>query len=311
VTIVVESRVTGEKREHTVDRVRVGTTSIHGVGIVDEETGAGLVRLDSFQNNSVDDFDAAIVRLLDLGMESLILDLRDNTGGVLRVAVELADRFLEVGAVITSTRGRAPGADRSYTSERPSLVPADLPVVLLVDGTSASASEILAGALADHGRAVLVGTTTFGKGVVQSVIPLGGGDVILKITSGRYYTPAGRCIHKRIGDDGREVADSGGIPPDVYLPVSNEERLLLRLTRDLERIEDNKAPGTEIFAPEDLENGIAALRERVGGFHDIQLEAALDVLRGRTVLSRFAKEEAVPAGPNGEETAEDPEEDPK
>src|SRR5690606_15436752 len=128
------------------------------------------------------------------GLRSLVLDLRGNRGGGLDVAVEIADRFLDSG-VIVSTVGRADS--QSHVAKPPS-PEGDLPLVVLVDARSASAAEVLAGALQDHSRAVLVGERTYGKGVVQAIVPFSSRPGGLKITTAHYFTPAGRCIEKQV-----------------------------------------------------------------------------------------------------------------
>ena len=164
-------------------------------------------------------------------MKTLVLDLRTNPGGLLNQGVRVSDLFLSPGQKIVSMRGRVPESNRDYTDSAIQRWP-QLPLVVLVDGRSASASEIVAGALQDHDRAVIIGTPTYGKGSAQSVIPFGleGG---LKITTARWFTPAGRSItRKRPADDetddqlpairerfrtdaGRTVYGGGGITPDV------------------------------------------------------------------------------------------------
>jgi len=169
--------------------------------------------------------------LLARGMKTLVLDLRTNPGGLLTQGVRVSDLFLNQGQKIVSMRGRVPEANREYADTAQQRWP-DLPLVVLVDGRSASAAEIVAGALQDHDRAVLLGTPTYGKGSAQSVIPFGdqGG---LKITTARWFTPVGRSITRRQPSDdedddaapaprerfhtdgGRIVYGGGGITPDV------------------------------------------------------------------------------------------------
>jgi carboxyl-terminal processing protease len=154
--------------------------------------GVGYIEVSVFSQATVDELTAAVDSLRGAGMRSLVIDLRGNPGGLLDEGIAFSDLFLNPGQTIVATRGRAPGATRRFTDHRPQRYP-DLPLVLLVNGSSASASEIVAGALQDHDRALLVGTTTYGKGLVQSVYTLST-DVSLKITTGRWYTPNGRSI---------------------------------------------------------------------------------------------------------------------
>ncbi len=296
VTVGIETRATGEKKELEVDRVGVDTTSVHGVRLLSEDSLAGYIWLESFQNNSTEDFDEAIEKLTSLGMKALILDLRQNTGGVLRVAVDLADRFLDENLLITETKGRTAGSDRQFRSREPASISADIPVVLLVDSRSASASEIVSGAIKDHRRGLLIGTRTFGKGLVQSVLPLGSGDAILKVTSGRYFTPGGRCIQSQMDEKGRPIQETGGISPDFYVELTSEEFLLTEKVRFLTRMESH-AGGREIFAPEDIDGGVSSIRKEVEGFIDPQIALALDILLGKEVHSR------IPAGVEESKTA--------
>ncbi len=160
----------------------------------------GYARLTTFSRASRRELEAAVSDLIAAGAGSLILDFRSNQGGILREAVEIADLFLEQGSPVVDTRARDPRDSESFAAPGPDRYPG-LPVVVLVNGMSASASEIVAGALQDHDRALIMGTPTFGKGVMQSVFPLPGGNY-LRLTTGTWFTPSGRSIHKkRSGDE--------------------------------------------------------------------------------------------------------------
>ncbi len=210
--------------------------------------GIGYVRFTQFSEHSRDEVREAVRDLEKQGMRALILDVRGNPGGLLDQAIEVSDLFLPKGVEIVSTRGRMSDSDRSF-SARDNDDFSTHPVILLVDRSSASASEILAGALQDHDRALLVGQTTWGKGLVQSLFPLDEG-YFLKLTTARYYTPSGRSIqrdenltvdfdeiavpvevgaldaseHEEIPDSlvfrtdmGRTVYGGGGVTPDVVI----------------------------------------------------------------------------------------------
>lgn len=158
------------------------------------EPGYGYVRVSSFQSGTAEDFSKAVTSLKSQSggkLKGLVIDLRSNPGGLLTGAVQMADDLLDSG-VIVSTRGRLKGGDTSFSATRGDLM-AGAPVVVLVDAGSASASEVLAGALRDHKRARIVGSRTFGKGSVQTLLPLDNGDAV-KLTTARYYTPSGRSI---------------------------------------------------------------------------------------------------------------------
>lgn len=175
-------------------RRHVDVESVTRATIVDESRGIGYVQLSGFQKSSTDEIDQAISGLAEQGMKTLVLDLRGNPGGLLNVAVDIADRFIETG-VIVSTRGRASGQSQVFQAGgRPRW---RMPLYVLVDRESASASEILAGALQDHKRAVIVGDRTYGKGSVQSIFSLRSAPAGLKLTTAKFYSPLDRAYSER------------------------------------------------------------------------------------------------------------------
>lgn len=180
----------------------------------------GYVPLRTVRETSAEEVRAAVDSLREEGMRALVFDLRANPGGLLDQGIAVTDLFLERGQGIVETRGRAGDQNETFQASRPDRYP-DVPVVVLVDGASASASEIIAGALQDYDRAVLVGETTYGKGSVQSLFRLTGGDV-LRLTTARWYTPMGRSIHldpeeRNGGEPSHTLSISGQLvePPDV------------------------------------------------------------------------------------------------
>jgi carboxyl-terminal processing protease len=193
--------------------------------------GVGYIDLKAFSDSTAKEMNGAIGGLLAHGMKTLVLDLRTNPGGLLNQGVRVSDLFLNPGQKIVSMHGRLPEANREFSDTAKQRWP-NLPLIVLVDGRSASAAEIVAGALQDHDRALIVGTPTYGKGSAQSVVSFGdqGG---LKLTTARWFTPAGRSIarprptddesddatpvkHARFRTDaGRVVYGGGGIAPDV------------------------------------------------------------------------------------------------
>ncbi len=198
----------------TRDTIRIA--SVHGRML---EPGYAYIRISAFQADTATDFEKVLKQLQagagdnpgsgqGQGLRGLVLDLRSNPGGLLTTAVQIADDLLDDGGIV-STRGRTPISDAQFSA-----TPGDLmhgaPVVVLVDAGSASASEVLAGALHDNGRARVVGSRTFGKGSVQTLMPLDNGDSV-KLTTARYYTPSGKSIQAR------------GIEPDVVLKPEGEE----------------------------------------------------------------------------------------
>ena len=180
--------------------------------------GVGLVQLRVFSETSTEELTAAIESLRRQGMQRMILDLRGNPGGLLDQGISVSDMFLKRGDPISETRSRDPRESRTYRAARGEQFP-DLPLVVLVDGYSASASEIVAGALQDNDRALVVGAPSFGKGSVQTLYPLSGGN-FLKITTGRWYTPVGRSIQKDHARNGDPVAllEDEELTEDVPLP---------------------------------------------------------------------------------------------
>lgn len=206
------------------------------------EAGTGYIRVQEFAENTDRDLGSALDDLKAKGMKRLILDLRNNPGGPLDQAIKVANRFLPKGSLIVYTRGRVPNSDQDYFATEQSAY-TDLPLVVLVNRNSASASEIVSGALQDHDRALVVGETTFGKALVQSVYRISEGAG-LALTTARYYTPSKRLIQRpwdgtfdeylnytlrdqtpkthpaadlRYTDAGRKVYSGGGIEPDERL----------------------------------------------------------------------------------------------
>ncbi|PAP75551.1 S41 family peptidase [Rubrivirga marina] len=214
----------------------------------DPADGVGYVRLGRFMQDAAGQVARAVEALKAEGeLRALLLDLRGNPGGLLDQAVALSGQFLPQGSLVTETRGRAAGTDQSYRTQEAPTLP-DLPVAVLVDGTSASASEIVSGALQDHDRGVVVGETTYGKGLVQVIRPMPYGTA-LKLTVSRYTTPSGREIQRLAYAQGREATEVGagertfettggrtvrsgvGIEPDVAVTVGEESELEQALVR--------------------------------------------------------------------------------
>jgi carboxyl-terminal processing protease len=195
--------------EFAVERAQV---DVHSVATLMLEGGYLYARISTFSDTTAEDFAAGIARArrdLDTKPRGVIIDLRNNPGGVLESAVEVADQLLEEG-VIVSAEGRTPASRFSMDATPGDILPG-VRVVVLVNGNTASAAEILAGALQDHHRAVLLGRRTFGKGSVQTVMPMSGGRAI-KLTTSRYFTPSGRSIQGR-GIDPDEVYESVDAAP--------------------------------------------------------------------------------------------------
>ncbi|MEW6300483.1 MAG: S41 family peptidase, partial [Thermodesulfobacteriota bacterium] len=201
------------------------------------EKGYGYIRLAQFQDRTSTDLEAALRRLAQENgkLEGLVLDLRNNPGGLLSQAVKVSDLFLDSGMIVY-TEGRLDNQKQKYFAHPGGYT--DVPIVVLVNGGSASASEIVAGALQDHGRAVVLGTQTFGKGSVQTILPLENGAA-LRLTTAMYYTPSGRSIQVT------------GISPDITLDNVTPSQVAARERREIREGNlrghfDNKTQGTPL-----------------------------------------------------------------
>ncbi len=216
----------GETIEFAVRREQIRTRSVSGFRrradttwdfMIDPEHRIGYMRISAFWDNTLEDLDAAAAELSSQDVRGLIVDVRFNPGGELRVAGEVVDRFLSEG-VIVKTRNRREVEDILFASPENTWPP--WPVVVLVNRASASAAEILAGALQDHKRATIVGERTVGKGSVQTLIPLEDQQSALRLTTAYYYLPSDRLIHRRRDGGGDS---EWGIPPDEVVELSEEE----------------------------------------------------------------------------------------
>ncbi|MBQ7709676.1 MAG: S41 family peptidase [Bacteroidales bacterium] len=237
----------GETIEVTVVRERIQLPSITYVGMLNEKDG--YILLDKFTDGVGQGIRDAYHQLKAQGMQRLVLDLRGNGGGLMNEAVNIVSLFVPKGSLVVSAKGRAGGTDISYkTSTDP--VDTEIPILVLVDSGSASASEIVSGALQDYDRATIAGTRTFGKGLVQSIRPLPYNGQ-LKLTTAKYYTPSGRCVqaidyshrnedgsvghipdsltHSFTTAHGRTVKDGGGITPDQTVSAHKYSRLTYSL----------------------------------------------------------------------------------
>jgi carboxyl-terminal processing protease len=220
------------------------------------ENKIGYVRLVQFGERTGEELTRAIKKLKAQDMRGFILDLRWNPGGLLEQAVDVCEHFLPRGQLVVTTEGRNPAQDsRRVAAGRGDMIEG-VPMVILVNLGSASASEIVAGCLQDLKRAIILGEKTFGKGSVQSILPLSNGAA-LRLTTAKYYTPSHKVIHEE------------GITPDIYEPLSeNQERLVLY----------QRAPGG-------LESLTPAERQEVMSVRDAQLDRAMDLLQGITLYT--------------------------
>lgn len=220
---------------------------------VDRKAGIGYVRLAGFDENTPEQLDRAVQAMYAQGLRGLIIDLRDNPGGLLKTAVAIADRFLSSGRIV-STKGRA-SEEEIWSASPEGNYRKQVPLVLLVNDGSASASEILAGALHDHGRAILVGEKTYGKGSVQNLIEFNQGETALKLTTAYYYLPKGERIHQK------------GVAPDIEVKLTREEKRAVLPERRLSLATTRTTTASTTSAPvvdRQLEKAIEVLREELG-----------------------------------------------
>lgn len=278
VSVTIFRPSSGQVKDYTLTRAIINVDMVKDINGKKEfplsENRIGYVRLVQFGEKTSDDLDAALKKLRSQGMESLILDLRWNPGGLLEQAVYVCEKFLPRGQLVVTTEGRNSGQNSTRRAMGRSDHYRNLPIVVLVNLGSASASEIVAGCLQDTTaegitRALVVGEKTFGKGSVQSILPLQDGSA-LRLTTAKYYTPSHKVIHEE------------GITPDIIVPMTDEEERDLLLQR---------TPG-----------GIESLdekdRERVINARDPQLERAMDLLKGITIFTQRSNgsERAVAKG---------------
>jgi carboxyl-terminal processing protease len=223
----------------------------HWSFVLEKHPRIGYIRVLSFGNRTAEDLQSALQSIEGL-VDSLILDLRGNAGGLLTSAVQICDMFIPADKQIVSTRGRDPALFESFWSEHPAMVDLNLPIVVLVDRFSASASEIFAACLQDYQRATIVGERTWGKGTVQNVIELEGGKSAIRLTTQTYWRPSGENIHRH-RNDGPE--DAWGVKPlsaEDTIEFSPEE---YRAAYEARRLRDyqgsSSAPPSDSHVPED------------------------------------------------------------
>lgn len=228
--------------EFTLVREKITVHDVRYAGFI--EKGMGYIQLTRFSKNSAPEIAQAIRKFQNENLEGLILDLRSNPGGVLQSAVDVADLFLKKEQPVVSIRGRSKNAKADFHSVHDPVF-GNKPLIVLVNRLSASASEIVSGAIQDLDRGIVVGDTTFGKGLVQSVIPLTN-QTALKLTTAKYYTPSNRCIQRynySIWEDTtskdtkfythnkRMVYGGGGIAPDIYVELPSVNQFVIDLRR--------------------------------------------------------------------------------
>jgi carboxyl-terminal processing protease len=279
VTITIMRESFEKPQDFTITRDIIELKSVAYKMLLDN---IGYIRLSQFQEDSADEMEDALNELENQGMEAMIFDLRSNPGGLLNAAVEVADKFLEKEKLIVYTEGRKKNQDMRFFAHDDFTHP-NYPMAVLVNHGSASASEIVAGALQAHSRAIVIGTQTYGKASVQSVIPLSDNSG-LRLTTALYYTPDGRSIHEK------------GIAPDIVVALDAPSRVSEE--RPQETLEEETAPQNENLSEEEqnldeendeenndetseTENEIAQMIKQ-----DSQLQRAIDVLKGILIFDK-------------------------
>ncbi|HHI02452.1 MAG TPA: S41 family peptidase, partial [candidate division Zixibacteria bacterium] len=225
VNLIIKREGIANELDFEVERAVIELKSVNFYGVI-EGTDIGYIRLSRFAEETSHELRDAIVELNGKGINSLIFDLRSNGGGLLQQAVETAELFIEEGKLVVYTRGKFAESERRLYSQRKPLFP-DKPLVVLVNEGSASASEIVSGAIQDWDRGIIMGYPTYGKGLVQQVFPIGSdNDVALKLTTAKYYIPSGRCIQKPENQNkdghGDKIAQTDSTPVDS-LKISDKE----------------------------------------------------------------------------------------
>ena len=268
VTLTIQRPATGVEKSFTLTRAIIQTDMVKDINGRKEfplgADGIGYVRITEFGDRTGDELQDALDKLKAQDMKALILDLRFNPGGLLDEAVNVCGKFLPRGQLIVTTEGRDPAQNSVLRARGRGDELKGMPIVVLVDLGSASASEIVTGCLQDLHRAVILGEKTFGKGSVQSIFPLDN-NMALKLTVAKYYTPSHRVIHEH------------GIEPDIVVPMTEEQEAAILLTR----------------LPGGLESLDATNRARIAQIQDVQLERAEDLLKGVLLYGQLSQPDKV------------------
>lgn len=266
VTLTILRPATKEIKDFALERTEIKVQSVKAVKLLDAEfTGPfkiGYVRLIQFNEPTAEELSKALDDLQKQGMQALVLDLRNNPGGLLNVAVDVCAQFLPPGTKVVSTQGRVASQQQDYSTATTMKERPRFPLAVLVNEGSASGAEIVAGAMKDLKRAVLVGETTFGKGSVQNVVQLPDGSA-LRFTTAKYYTPSKQVIH------------ANGVVPNIRVPMTQEQERALLAMRSSDHIK-----------PEEEKNIIKT--------KDPQMLRAIDALKGVMV---YAQESAPKVDP--------------
>jgi len=283
VTITILREGSLEPLDVTLVREVIEVKSVRSKDLGD---GIYYVRLSSFQERTTKDLERVLEQAQKAGSTALILDLRNDPGGLLNQAVAVSDMFLDKGQLIVYTQGRVKNQDLRFTAEHSNGFPR-WPMVVLVNGGSASASEIVAGALQDWKRAVILGTKTFGKGSVQTVIPLSDGSG-LRLTTAKYFTPRGRSIH------------GIGIMPDILVELPKPDVSAQRQREEeARRLAPAERPRDQRIGDQEGEGVEVGRRDVVDLQKDVQLQRAMEILKATRILERNGAAPQGEAKPSG------------
>jgi carboxyl-terminal processing protease len=265
VTLTILRPSTHEIKDFTMERAIIKVASVKDGRILTADIGGdykvGYVRITQFNEPTAADLSKELDDLEARGMQALVIDLRYNPGGLLNSAVDVCGQFVPPHTMVVSTEGRMPSQKRTYWTSDTGKEHPSYPIAILINGSSASGAEIVAGALKDLGRAILVGETSFGKGSVQSVMPLPDGSA-LRLTTAKYYTPSHFVIHEH------------GVAPNIHATLTADEERLLMLSRREELLSDDE-------------------KRDVAGFRDPQLDRAVDALKGVMIYAERSGQKTV------------------
>src|SRR5438045_2782997 len=227
VTLTILRPSTKEIKDFALERTEIKVQSVKGTKLLDVDLGGpfkiGYIRIVQFNEPTAEELAKALDELQKQGMQALVLDLRNNPGGLLNIAIDVCGQFLPPGTKVVSTQGRVASQQHDYSTSSSMKERPRFPLAILVNEGSASGSEIVAGAMKDLKRAILVGETTFGKGSVQNVVQLPDGSA-LRFTTAKYYTPSKQVIH------------GNGVTPNIRVPMSAEQERALFALRSGESI---------------------------------------------------------------------------
>lgn len=274
---------TGEEMDLAITRGRINMQTVRGFRrdgdthwdfMIDESNKIGYVRILQFTDKTAGELKAAMDKLTAAGAKGLILDVRFNPGGLLEAAVEVSNMFLDKGKRIVSVKGRVVPESVEYANGEGEIPP--IPMVVIANEASASAAEVVTGALSDNNRAVFIGTRTFGKGSVQQVYPLDNELGALKMTNAYYYLPNGRNIHRR------ENSETWGVDPadGYYVPMAPKEiKAMVEIRRDGDVLRKGNGKGEASVTPEWIKTKLA----------DPQLAASLQAVQGKLTSGEWPK----------------------